>query len=178
MLEAALESFARFGYRKTSMDEVATRARISRPGLYFLFSSKPALFRVAMEHAIESDLAEAERALGDLDRTLPDRVIAAFDSWAGRYIGPMSDAQSLVADNPDLVGPIALAGPERFRRLLQDALRGIGHDAEVVTETLSSVSVGLKHQVTDRTEYARRLRRAVELILGPSGPGSAASGDR
>ncbi|MZD09631.1 TetR family transcriptional regulator, partial [Streptomyces sp. SID5785] len=47
VLDSAMATFARFGYRKTSMEEVARAARISRPGLYFLFSSKEALFRAA-----------------------------------------------------------------------------------------------------------------------------------
>ncbi|MFD6726563.1 helix-turn-helix domain-containing protein, partial [Streptomyces sp. NPDC060131] len=35
VLESAMATFARFGYRKTSMEEVARAAHISRPGLYF-----------------------------------------------------------------------------------------------------------------------------------------------
>ena len=32
VLESAMATFARFGYRKTTMEEVARAARISRPG--------------------------------------------------------------------------------------------------------------------------------------------------
>ncbi|MGW5822670.1 TetR family transcriptional regulator, partial [Streptomyces noursei] len=32
VLDSAMVTFARFGYRKTSMEEVARAARISRPG--------------------------------------------------------------------------------------------------------------------------------------------------
>jgi AcrR family transcriptional regulator len=167
VLDAALETFARFGYRKTSMDDVAAAAQISRPGLYFLFASKAALFRAATERAIDLDLAAAERVLAGHDRTLVDRVVEAFDTWAGRYIGPMSDVQTLVADNPGLLGPIAAAGPDRFQRMLLDALRGSVRDPGAVMQTLVSVSVGLKHQVADRSEYHDRLRAAALLVLAP-----------
>ncbi|MGT2425419.1 TetR/AcrR family transcriptional regulator [Amnibacterium kyonggiense] len=170
VLEAALTTFARFGFRKTSMDDVAADAHISRPGLYFLFSSKAELFRAATERAVERDLLDAERALAAPDHALEERVVRAFDSWAGRYIGPMSDAQTLVADNPALLGPVALAGPARFERMLLDALRGHVRDPEAVMQTLTSVSVGLKHQVADRAEYDRRLRAATGLVLRPDVP--------
>jgi AcrR family transcriptional regulator len=35
VLDAAWRTFTRYGYRKTSMDDVAAEAEISRPGLYF-----------------------------------------------------------------------------------------------------------------------------------------------
>lgn len=166
VLDAALGTFSRFGYRKTSMDDVAADARISRPGLYFLFSSKVALFRAATERAIEQDLAAVERVLADSDRPLAERVVAAFDSWAGRYVGPMRDVQSLVEGDPDLLGPVATAGPERFRQLLLGALADAPCDPQAVVQTLLSVSVGLKHQGVDRAEYVARIRTAVALVLG------------
>jgi len=52
VLASALVTFARFGYRKTSMEEVARAAHISRPGLYFLFSSKELLFRAAVTRSL------------------------------------------------------------------------------------------------------------------------------
>ncbi|MGO4422861.1 TetR/AcrR family transcriptional regulator, partial [Streptomyces sp. MCAF7] len=65
VLDVALTTFARFGYRKTSMEEVAKAARISRPGLYFLFSSKEDLFRAAVTEVLERDIATVEHVLAD-----------------------------------------------------------------------------------------------------------------
>ncbi|NED87373.1 helix-turn-helix transcriptional regulator, partial [Streptomyces sp. SID11233] len=78
MLDAAMATFARFGYRKTSMAEVARAADISRPGLYFLFSSKELLFRAAVEQLLERDLAAVERVLSDTRHPLPARLADAF----------------------------------------------------------------------------------------------------
>ena len=38
VLEAAVGVFARYGFRKTSMDEVARAAGVSRQGLYLQFA--------------------------------------------------------------------------------------------------------------------------------------------
>jgi len=167
VLDAALRTFARFGYRKTSMDDVASEARISRPGLYFLFSSKSGLFRAASDRAIELDLAAAELALADTGRPLADRVTDAFDCWAGRYIGPMGDIPALIEQNPALLGPVAAAGPARFESLMEAALEPATQPASrsAVVRTLISVSVGLKRQTTDRDDYRARIGDAVRLML-------------
>lgn len=165
VLDAALNTFARFGYRKTSMDDIAADAQISRPGLYFLFSSKPALFRAATERAIQLDLAAAEVALNVPGRPLAWRLVDAFDSWAGRYIGPLADVQSLVEDNPHLLGPAAQAAPDRFQQMLLDALVDDSAQSHAVAQTLVSISIGLKRQVADRQEYLTRMKTAVELVL-------------
>jgi AcrR family transcriptional regulator len=169
VLDAALRTFARFGYRKTSMDDVAAEAHISRPGLYFLFSSKSGLFRAAAERAIELDLASAERALAAPDRALVDRVAEAFDCWAGRYIGAMSDVPALLEENPGLLGPIATTGSDRFAQILTSAIESASpaDDPRLAAQTLISVSIGLKHQATSREGYTARMRSAALLILRP-----------
>lgn len=157
VLDAALRTFARYGYRKTSMDEVARAARISRPGLYFLFASKQDLFRAAVTRALTQDLAAASRALTS-SRPLRDRVVEAFDHWAGRYIG--TDIPEVIAENPDLLGDIVVTAPARFEQLLTDAIGSPDR-----AQTLISTSIGLKHQVPTQAAYLERLTTAVRLIV-------------
>jgi AcrR family transcriptional regulator len=164
VLESALLTFARHGYRKTSMDEVARSARISRPGLYFLFSSKQDLFRAAVTRAIEQDLAAAEEILADTGKPLRERLIGAFDRWAGRYVGPMSrDVPVVIEQNPELLGPIVHTAPKRFEGLVVAALGGKA--ATDVARTLISASVGVKHQVETRKAYLGRMTTAVDLLV-------------
>ncbi|WP_037569685.1 TetR/AcrR family transcriptional regulator [Phaeacidiphilus oryzae] len=165
-----MATFARFGYRKTSMEEVARSARISRPGLYFLFSSKEALFRAAATHILERDLAAAERALAVADRPLQERLLEAFDHWAGRYVGPLSrDVPTVIEDNPDLLGELLESMPRRFERLITDALAAEPGaepaSALARTQTLISTSVGLKYQASSREFYRDRLRVAIGLLI-------------
>ncbi|MET9498426.1 helix-turn-helix domain-containing protein [Streptomyces sp. NPDC006552] len=191
VLDSAMTTFARYGYRKTSMDEVARAARISRPGLYFLFSSKEALFRAAATQALERDIMAVEQVLtagsgspgGRTRATSPlaERLVEAFDHWAGRYVGPAAgDVPEVVADNPHLLGEIAETTRRRFEELVTDALAAeCGRKrAVLVAQTLISTSIGLKHQVTSREVYLTRLRTAVDLLVhrAPSAgtaPGSA-----
>lgn len=168
VLESALVTFARFGYRKTSMEEVARAARISRPGLYFLFTSKEILFRAAVTQALERDIAAIERVLTNADRPLRERLLESFDQWAGRYIGLLTrDVAVVIEDNPDLLGTIVETTPRRFEALITDAitLESERETATSVAQTLISTSIGIKHQVASRKVYLERLEVALDLVL-------------
>ena len=169
VLESALATFARFGYRKTSMEEVARAADISRPGLYFLFASKETLFRSAVTQALDQDLAAIERILADTDRPLRQRLLESFDRWSGRYIGPLTgDIPTVIEENPSLLGPVAEAAPWHFEELITAAVTaGPARDSAIpVAQTLISTSVGIKHQVSSRDDYLERLEIAVRLLVG------------
>jgi AcrR family transcriptional regulator len=171
VLDSALATFARFGYRKTSMEEVARAARISRPGLYFLFASKEELFRAAVSRALHADLAEVERILAESGRPIRDRLLDAFDRWAGRYIGTMTrDIAVVVEDNPELLGEIVEVAPRRFAELITSAIaaRATEPDRErpvALAQTMISAAIGIKHQVNDRAAYRERLALAIDLLL-------------
>ncbi|UFS60568.1 TetR/AcrR family transcriptional regulator [Subtercola endophyticus] len=166
VLESALTTFARYGYRKTSMDQVANDADISRPGLYFLFTSKETIFRAAVTQALNNDLSAADAALSS-DRALAERLLDAFDHWAGSYVGPLArDIAGVIDDNPRLLGDIVTTAPQRFEGLITQALASDRSPdrASALARTLISTSIGLKHQVDLRAEYRDRLRVALELL--------------
>jgi AcrR family transcriptional regulator len=59
ILDAALHCFLNFGYSKTSMDDVAKKAGISRPLIYLKFKNKEDLLIGLFDHIMEGPLAEA-----------------------------------------------------------------------------------------------------------------------
>lgn len=64
IIDAALECFLQYGFAKTSLDDIAKRAGLSRPLLYLLFKNKDELF---VETLRTLYLAEFENALPVLD---------------------------------------------------------------------------------------------------------------
>jgi AcrR family transcriptional regulator len=171
VLAATLDTFARYGYRKTSMEDVAHAAAISRPGLYLLFGSKQELFTAAVTHALEGSLTGAAEVLADPGRPLTDRLLDAFDHWTGRYIGAMSrELHSMAEEYLDLLGPVIVEYPERFAALLHAALAESLDPAKAprsaaVAQTLISASIGIKQQVTTREEFLERLATAIDLLV-------------
>jgi len=60
ILDAALYCFLNFGYGKTSMDDVAKKAGISRPLIYLKFKNKEDLLLGLFDHITEGPMLEAE----------------------------------------------------------------------------------------------------------------------
>lgn len=171
VLTAASETFLRHGYRKTSMEDVAAAAHISRPGLYFLFASKQQLFTAAITRALEEDLQTAAAALDDAARPLPGRLLDAFDTWTGRYLGAVGGELSAVADaHRDVLGSTAIDASHRFRTLITDTLVNARAPQErdtsaAIARTLLATAIGLKHQTDSRDTFRRDLATAIALLL-------------
>jgi len=171
VLDAALLIFARYGYRKASMEDVARAADISRPGLYLYFPSKQDLFRAAVTYALDGDVAAAARTLIDTARPLRDRLIDAFDQWAGRYVGPLTkDVALLIENNPDLLGPLVTDYPQRFATLVTDAIAADmsverARLARDVAQTLLSTAYGIKHETSTREDFRARMTIGIDLLL-------------
>ncbi len=153
------------------MDDVARAADISRPGLYFLFSSKENLFRAAVVDALDADLEMAAQVLREPERPLRERLIEAFDLWTGRYVGPMARELAVLIDtNPTLLGQIVTAYPQRFIEMITNALadavparrKGVADD---MARTLHSTAVGIKYEAATRAEFVERMTVAIDLIL-------------
>jgi AcrR family transcriptional regulator len=65
LVELAEQLFAERGFARTSMEELARRAGVTKPVVYELFGSKDGLFRVCVDRAIErmaNSIVEAFRS--------------------------------------------------------------------------------------------------------------------
>jgi AcrR family transcriptional regulator len=85
ILAAAENIFARFGFRRASMSQIAEEAGLTRQALYHHYSSKEALFRAVVEQlhecAYEAEAAaglEQEQAGGGLADILAAQIGARF----------------------------------------------------------------------------------------------------
>src|SRR2546427_1822516 len=59
ILVAATAIFLRYGFKKTSMDDVARAAGVSRQGLYLYFDTKDFLFREALQYLVSHMISAA-----------------------------------------------------------------------------------------------------------------------
>ena len=177
LLDAAISVFLRFGFRKTSMDEVARAADVSRQGLYLHFSTKEELFRAAVQQVLESSLGAASACLGDAAQPIEKRLVGAFDEWMGRFVGMNnSSAADLGEASETHVGPIASQHEKLFAETVAKALRTVGLvaaykptglTAKQLSDTLSATAKGLKHVCTSRTEFVERFTHAVRALCMP-----------
>src|SRR3979409_1734621 len=75
ILVAATAAFLRYGFKKTSMDDVARAAGVSRQGLYLYFDTKDLLFREALQHLMSDLISAARAAAEDRNLSLRDRLL-------------------------------------------------------------------------------------------------------
>ncbi len=74
--QSARELFFRFGFSKTSMDDIARQCGLAKPTLYYYFSNKEAIFNEVVIEEAEGFMDSVEKKL---PRNLPaDRRIALF----------------------------------------------------------------------------------------------------
>ena len=176
LLEAALSVFARFGFRKTSMDEVARAANVSRQGLYLHFSAKEELFRAAVEHALRTSLEAATARLAE-DAPIDERLAGALDEWVGRYVGAFQPAASDLVEAKDaLVAPVWAEYERLFAEALTKAIRGSGLaavykrsgiTARQLADTLHATARGLKTTCASRPEFVAAIGVAVRAMCVP-----------
>jgi len=90
ILDAATLVFRRHGFRRSSIEQAAEAAGLSRQALYHHFSSKEALFRAVIERLHESTLAAETAAAGDAEKcggSLADVLVAGVVGRLRHLIG-------------------------------------------------------------------------------------------
>ncbi len=88
ILEAAWECFATYGYRKTSMDDIARKAGMSRPALYLHYKNKDDIYRSLVGVYYEMTALAVSEALND-EGTVQDVLMAAFMAQGGEQMEAM-----------------------------------------------------------------------------------------
>jgi AcrR family transcriptional regulator len=178
LLDAALAVFARYGYQKTSMDEVARSAQFSRQGLYLHFATKEELFQAAVRNALENSSRAAVAALTSASLPLDQRLVRAFDEWLGRYIGIIGgDASDLIEATSRLSATLLTQYEEVFSDAVTKTIRSsrllaahksYGITARQITDTLLATARGLKHSSQSREQFVRGFAVAVKVLCNPT----------
>ena len=177
LLDAAIAVFVRHGYRKTSMDEVARAAQISRQGLYLHFATKEELFRAAVQNLLEGTLRAATAVLHDASLPLDARLVRALDEGFGRFAGKANpDALDLAEASRELLGTMVEEHENLFAEALARALRAsramaaykpAGLTARQLADTLIVTASGLKHRIATREEFIKGITLAVRALCLP-----------
>lgn len=179
ILAAAEAIFGARGFRKTTLEDVAAAARVSRPLVYRYFGDKRGLFAVVVERALrewnEALAAEAARTTPGTAHTLR-RVLEACLDFArqrsvlrGLLVRDANFVRSVVGDVldrgrdqlPALVREVLAAGVERGDVRSDLALDDMAHVvAEVFVSYTLLVLGGEDEQVSQR-----RVDAVIETLL-------------
>lgn len=177
ILEAAIGVFLRYGYKKTSMEDLARAADLSRQGLYLHFPSKEELFGQAATFLAEQILAATRASLARTDLPIEERLTGAFSALHAQSDGSQMSLEhmnEIVATAQQLVGPVLAAFDQTLLGELERALdsSGVvarwggapGITARSLAQHLQAASHGLKHGAKTPADYQAGIRLAVQLV--------------
>jgi len=178
VLQAAMTRFAAYGFKKTSMEDIAAEAKVSRPTLYSYFKNKKAILRAVSEGIHKSVLANIELAL-HADDALDNRLFNAFWAWSEPFVGILFDSRhgaELIGANSVMASDLSMHARDEFHRALVKTLTKAKKAGEIdltglelsVTEAADFLVLslnGLSSGETDVDTYQRRLKTLVNVFL-------------
>ena len=170
ILTAALEIMSRKGFHRTSIADIAARARVSRAALYQYFGDKRELL-AAIAETVERLITGAVDAWVPLPSGTGDETGTAVEPWVLiDQLRRMIDARAsqvvlAIAANAD-AARLVLRQNRGIDRQVDDALRRI--DAHVVGTLRQDVQTAIEHgwaRPCDAQTIARYLLGGVQKLL-------------
>jgi AcrR family transcriptional regulator len=151
LVAAALDLFVEKGFATTRLEDVASRAGVSKGTLYLYFDSKEALFRAVVRSTIIPAITEAERLVEHFDGPASELLRAIIHGW-WRLIG-----SSKAGGIPKLM----IAEARNFPEMAQ-----FYHD-EVIVRGLEMVRRALQRGIDSGEFRPVDLEPAVHVIIAP-----------
>jgi AcrR family transcriptional regulator len=178
ILDAALRVFGQYGYRRTSMDDIAGEAGISKGSIYLSFAGKEEVFEALAQSLSQRMLADAEAARRR-PGTTADKLTWMGDAWFGTYVETVRHsphAAELLDAKHRLSAGLFAAASGRYKQLVLDVLaeaaaageldlEPAGLTAESAAELLIASARGLETSAASPAAYRRSLRALVHVMV-------------
>jgi TetR/AcrR family transcriptional regulator, regulator of autoinduction and epiphytic fitness len=178
ILDAALRVFGQYGYRRTSMDDIAHQAGIGKGTIYLSFASKDEVFQALAQRLAQQMLAGAEAASRQ-PATTADKLAAMHAAWFGTYtdtIRRSPHAADLLDAKHQLSADLAADTASRYKRLVRDVLTQATATGELdlepagltpgtAADLLIASARGLESSTPSPTTYRRYLDALVRVMI-------------
>jgi AcrR family transcriptional regulator len=178
ILDAALEVFGQYGYRRTTMDDIARAADIAKGTVYLSFASKEEVFQALSQRLAQQMLDGAEAARGRPGPTA-DRLAAMHAAWFGTYAETITrspHAAELLDAKHRLSTDLVTDAADRFLGLVRDVLAGAaaageldlepaGLTADTAARLLVAAARGLDSGAGSPAAYRRDLGILVQVMI-------------
>ncbi len=179
LFKEALSLFARYGYKKTTIEDVADTLGMTKGNLYFYVKNKKDLYFQTIHWALTRWQDHVRKAVGR--ETSPPGQFQAMARSALAYIESDTVLQQLLIKDPDIFTldrdrdrfPEANAAA---RQIIRDILdRGVGEGAFFVSDTRAAAQYLFSmymmfliqtYVYLDQDDFKKMFDAALELILG------------
>ena len=139
ILHAALEVFITYGFRKTSMDDIARAAHMSRPALYQTFKNKTEIFRALAAEMVD-DAAKNARQGFERKGSFRQRLWYAIEMSIlemHRFIDQTAHGNELVGISDEIAGDISERWVETLIDVIAGGIRTAAEEGEISLERFS-----------------------------------------
>jgi TetR/AcrR family transcriptional regulator len=170
VLDATYHCFARHGVRRTTMEDIAAAAGMSRPAVYQHVRNKDDAFRRLAERLFAEARAAARVAAGAAG-ALPERLFGILGpklALTQRVFRDSPHATELLGAGARLSADLEAALTADLKRLVTAALVEAGvprRDARETAEITVALTRGMEADRSDDRACTRRLRRALDLLV-------------
>lgn len=178
ILQAAYSTFVSYGFKRTTMDDIARAVGLSRPALYIHFRSKPDIFRGLMLTMMEDMRARVATCL-ERDLPLSERIELALQEGIiipHRQILETAHGAELFDTSHEFAADLFLAWmkivEEEITLALNRALDAdiitipSGLSADIIASLLIDAIQGMKSRRQDIEEVAEAIPHLLKLTLG------------
>lgn len=166
LLDGAMEQFARHGFAKTSMSDIAKAAGISRTSLYNHFTTKEEVFK-ALSGRINGRVYEAVIGAMQASGSWEERLLAIINArvgWVYELLHASEYGRELVNEKNRICGGDILAANDRFEALVARLLsEGCGNEADGAAS--AHVLIQAVNGVLDRAETKAGAEQNVLLLV-------------
>ncbi len=176
ILDAAYECFTRHGVRKTTMDDIAGAAGMSRPAVYQYVRNKEDAFRRLAARIFDDALARARDAAaanGTLAQGL-DRILAVKLAVTQQLFHDSPHAKELLGETARVSADLDRAFMASLRDLLTTTITDAAGQADLalgdehareIAELALALTRGLEADLSDPDRVRERLRNGIALMV-------------
>ena len=174
ILEAAWTCFAAYGFRKTSMDDIARQAGMSRPAIYLQYRNKADIFRSLAQVFYDAAAENVAAALG-APGSAAEQLKAAFLAQGGEILASMLTSphgMELLDSSKTEAKDIIETGEARLTLLYAQWLSARAENGQIrcdgdpgaVAGTMTAALKGIKLESPDYPTYCARIAQLADLF--------------
>ncbi len=173
ILASALQAFAAYGFRKTSMDDIAKGAGMSRPAVYLHYKNKEAIVRSLTRAHYTDKIAEVAKALS-AGGTVPQIVARAIDAQIEGMSTILASPHGveMLDTSKSTASDIVAEGEGELTRLYADWLRQeetagrvrVPDGADETAKTITATLKGVKLTASSAEEFEQRISQLASLL--------------
>lgn len=178
VFDTAATVFSQYGFRRTTMNDIAEAAGISRPALYLMFENKEHLFVELASFRLDQAIEAAVLALsgsGSLEKRF-GRAILDFERIFYEPIADSPHGAELMETNVSLKTDRMMSGLDRLFGMLADTLKQAEESGEVSfasspTNAAEFVSLlftaigGIKKKASTAAEFRKQVQQITQIFL-------------